>query len=671
MEELPDIVQTLKKQLTRIFALCNIVLFPITYIVLIIQMDFRVISRTVFSISFWCLFLLMDAVMIVMYFMISRPIRLFADEWKSKEGNLEPETYEYYWSLLTRLPFKMGVWIALLVTLILSSGSMAFHLIGLYDLRQSAMMFFAALWLGLFSGMALYARTKDTLNPALALIHSQRPLPWGGRKIRFAYKMIAIAVIISIFPLIEVSLQVERWTNESVKKLYRDAIMSDIEDRAAILRKTWTPSGPPPDFIQGSDRYFIAAANRARDNAANLLVKKWEIPLPQYFTVPISDGYVLGRNVRAEEWKPYTRKVRFTVILFLVVFSLFALLVGYIFGQTQGGSTSRMTELARDIAHGQAFRYQHLISYSDDEEGELSEAFNEVLGVVRKQFGVTESLIERIREAVSVLGSSSSEMRAVADRQADDAHQQAGRVGDIAGAGAQIAAAAAEITNKSTGVKEAAESTLEACREGIKRIENAVRQIGEANQRAEEMVERMNGLEKRFEEIGKVAETIAGVSDRTELISMNASLEAAGARRHGTRFGVVAAEVKRLAVMIGDMTVDIRNHITALRNAIQETARATRDSAAAVEEGVKGVSGVHTNLDQLSRTAEKTYTAAIEINISTREQTTASERLADTLNEISELAKQVAESSEESRKAIEDISQIALSLNDILWSTKH
>jgi methyl-accepting chemotaxis protein len=55
--------------------------------------------------------------------------------------------------------------------------------------------------------------------------------------------------------------------------------------------------------------------------------------------------------------------------------------------------------------------------------------------------------------------------------------------------------------------------------------------------------------------------------------------------------------------------------------------------------------------------------------VSTREQTDASEKLADTLKEISDLAHQVALGSEESRKAIEDISQIALKLNDILWST--
>lgn|GEM_PF-6925089 len=667
MEEFPDIVQVLKTQLRRIFLLCNLVIL-FAFLVLLIQMDFRIISRTVFGIAFWILFLLMDASIIMLYFKLSRPIKLFSDEWKSKEGELDRETLEYYWNSLTKLPFRMGIWIAIVITLILTTGAISFYFMGLYDLRQSMMMFFASFWLGVFSGMALYTRTKATLNPALALIHGRQPFPWGGKRMNFPFKMIAIVLLISVFPLLEMSLQVERWSNESVKKFYRDMIISDLEGRAAILRDTIDPSAPLPDFARQSDKYFIMAEDKIR-NTADLRVKKWEIPLPEYFTVPVGHGLVLGRKVKPEEWKPYTRKVRFTVILFFSLFSVLAILFGYIFARIVSGSTSNMTVLARHIARGQAFRDQHLISYSDDETGDLSIAFNELLFIVQKQFRRMESLLDRIREAVNVLGSSTGEMRAVADRQLEGAQIQAERVKDLASASAEIAAAAAQITEKSTGVKAAAENTLQSCRDGIKRIENAVGQIIEANKRAEDMVERMGSLENRFADIEKVAETIAGVSDRTELISLNASLEAAGARRHGARFGVVASEVKRLAVMIGDMTVEIRRLLSSLRDALHLTASATRESASAVAEGVAGVTKIHDNLDQLSKTAENTYTSTIEINISTREQTLASKRLAETLIEISELAKQVAIGSEESSKAINEINQLAMNFNDMLWDT--
>lgn len=670
LEELTDIdPKTSRDRLIKILVTCNIIIFSGPCIYFNLTIDFNLISRVAFSLLYIACMLLVIASIVALIFLFIRPLTGFIHNYEEKEGQLEQEDFEKHWNELTGQPARLAAAVTASVTIIFSALSFFLENFGVIDLHLELVGYSMALFQGLVLGMASYGLTRSALKSTLDLIYERHPLPWGGYKLNPTRKLLIAVTGIIILPLLIMSIEVDRWNIKTAKESYSDLISADLEEKAEFLGNNWSPSEPLPAFIKNSDKYFISAPGEKAEITSESTPGHNVVETREYLLAPIGYGLELGRYTNADEWKPYTRKLRTVVMIFFVLISVMALLGAYIFGKMTSKSTHNMIDLTRQMARDQAFRYKYFISYSDDEADALTIELNNLVSVIQKQFGSTESLLDHIREAVQVLGSSTAEMRAVADRQAEGAQAQAGRVSDLAGTSTEIATTASQITLKTASVKIAAEDTLNACIEGVKRIVKAVDQISSANKHADQMVERMMKLETQFQKIEKAVENIAEVSDRTELLSLNAALEAAGARKFGKRFGVVATEIKRLSGTIGQMTMEIFGHIASLRKAIADTGDATRDSAKIIEGGVDGVIQVKDDLDKLSKIAENAFAATIEINLSTREQTLATEKLAETLQEIADLANNVAIGSEESKKAIEEINQLAINFNNMIWST--
>ncbi|HJV66570.1 MAG TPA: methyl-accepting chemotaxis protein [Geomonas sp.] len=306
---------------------------------------------------------------------------------------------------------------------------------------------------------------------------------------------------------------------------------------------------------------------------------------------------------------------------------------------------------------------------SNDEIGELAEAFNVMTNVIvrdlKEEIAKSGRLIASVKEAVVQLSSASNEMMAISAQQASGATQQASAVQEVTTTSEEIAITAKMITSNAKSVETVADDTAKNCNAGRDDVANAIEGMGKVRNQVQSIARAMLELGDNSQKIGGIIEIIDEISDQTNLLALNAAIEAAGAGEAGKRFAIVAQEVKRLA----DRTVEATRQINGLIGEIQ---RATNNTIMVTEEGTKAVDAASSLVDKVQLsfasivgTAHETSRTAKEISLSTQQQTSACEQMAETMSEVRDVAQQVAMSANETERAIAEILELAARLRDI------
>ncbi|GFO63503.1 methyl-accepting chemotaxis protein [Geomonas paludis] len=327
----------------------------------------------------------------------------------------------------------------------------------------------------------------------------------------------------------------------------------------------------------------------------------------------------------------------------------------------------KLTEKAHKITGGDLD--ETIPVESNDEIGELAEAFNVMTTVIvrdlKDEIGRSGRLIASVKEAVIQLSSAANEMMAISAQQASGSTQQASAVQEVTTTSEEIAITAKMITGNSKSVEAVAEDTTRNCNSGREDVTNAIDGMGQVRSQVQSIAKSMLELGDNSQKIGGIVEIIDEISDQTNLLALNAAIEAAGAGEAGKRFAIVAQEVKRLA----DRTVEATRQIKGLIGEIQ---RATNNTIMVTEEGTKAVDAASQLVDKVQfsfasimSTAQETARTAKEITLSTQQQTSACEQMAETMTEVRDVAQQVALSAHETEKAIAEILELAERLKEI------
>jgi methyl-accepting chemotaxis protein len=141
------------------------------------------------------------------------------------------------------------------------------------------------------------------------------------------------------------------------------------------------------------------------------------------------------------------------------------------------------------------------------------------------------------------------------------------------------------------------------------------------------VVNHMLELGKKSQEIGAVLEIVSELAEQTNILAINATIEAAGAGETGRRFAVVADEIRKLADRVASSTKQIRSLIDDIRGAVNTTVMATEGSAKAVDAGARQFADVAVAFKQIAALVGTTTDAAREIELSTKQQATAAEQV--------------------------------------------
>lgn len=279
---------------------------------------------------------------------------------------------------------------------------------------------------------------------------------------------------------------------------------------------------------------------------------------------------------------------------------------------------------------------------------------------------IVTSLTRQIGAAVQHVQSSSSELQAAANQQATGAREQATAMTEIATTIRELLASSRQIAESAQSVSHIAEETANGARTGNGTVEQATDAIGGIRRQVDQVVTHMLDLGKKSQEIGGIVEIVSELAEQTNILAINATIEAAGAGEQGRRFTVVADEIRKLADRVGGSTKEIRRLIEEVRSAANTTVMATEGGSKAVDAGSRHFGDVATSFTQIAGLVSNTTEAAREIELSTKQQSTAVEQVNIAISNAAQATKELEASSTQTLETASALAALSRELSAII-----
>jgi uncharacterized protein YukE len=176
------------------------------------------------------------------------------------------------------------------------------------------------------------------------------------------------------------------------------------------------------------------------------------------------------------------------------------------------------------------------------------------------------------------------------------------------------------------------------------------------------IVSHMLELGKKSQQIGSVLEIVSELAEQTNILAINATIEAAGAGESGKRFAVVADEIRKLADRVAASTKEIRTLIEDVRSAVNTTVMTTETGSKSVDAGSKQFGDVTAALKQITGLVTTTTEAAREIELSTKQQTTAVEQVNLAISNVAQATRETEASSGQTLQAVSQLTTVSKGL---------
>lgn len=327
-----------------------------------------------------------------------------------------------------------------------------------------------------------------------------------------------------------------------------------------------------------------------------------------------------------------------------------------------------LTAAATRIAAGN-FEEEIAVS-SSDEIGTVAATFNKMTTTIfrslRSEIDKSKRLFMTMKDAVFQLAGSAGTLTTISVQQSSAASEQASAVQQLTTTAEQVAITARQIMDNAGLVEGCADQASSTCQSGSNDVGAAIAGMEVLSRQVKQIADSMLRLGEDSQRIGGIIEIIDEISDQTNLLALNAAIESAGAGEHGKRFAVVAKEVRRLAERTVDATRQIRELIGEIQTATNATIVVTEEGSKAVDSASSLVDKVDRSFALLMNVVDSTAQAAREITLSTRQQTSACQQIAETMNEVREVAQQVAGSAVETERTVADINRLSEALRHIV-----
>ncbi|BAN47671.1 methyl-accepting chemotaxis protein [Metapseudomonas resinovorans] len=318
-----------------------------------------------------------------------------------------------------------------------------------------------------------------------------------------------------------------------------------------------------------------------------------------------------------------------------------------------------LLERIEQIADGDGDLRVRLEVLSRDELGKLSHAFNRFL----------DKLQPLIREVSRVTGEVADSARSLAglaaanDRLISSEHAA---VDQVSTAATEMSAAVHEVARNAQSAADAARFAEEQSREGAQVVGATIAAIRQLAVEVDSASATIGTLEQETANIGAVLAVIKGIADQTNLLALNAAIEAARAGEQGRGFAVVADEVRALAARTQDSTKDIQLMIERLQVGVQDAVQAMRSGSLKARDSVERAAGVDQALSDTGDSVQRINDMAAQIATACEEQSSVTEEIARNITDIRDLSNEAAQTSEQSTQASQHLSELSSGLAQLV-----
>ena len=253
---------------------------------------------------------------------------------------------------------------------------------------------------------------------------------------------------------------------------------------------------------------------------------------------------------------------------------------------------------------------------------------------------ISTSLSKQVTRSVRDIQSSATELQTAANQQASGASEQATAMSEIATTIRELLVTSQQIAESAQRVSAIATQTATNASTGSATVARGSAAIGSVRKQVDLIVGHMTELSSKAQQVGSVLDIVFELAEQTNILAINATIEAAGAGESGRRFGVVADEIRKLADRVATATKEIRAMIDGVRSAVNTTVMATEAGSKSVDQGAAQVSEMATSFGHIAGLVTTTTDAAREIELSTKQQATAVEQVNAAIGNIAQASKE-------------------------------
>lgn len=317
----------------------------------------------------------------------------------------------------------------------------------------------------------------------------------------------------------------------------------------------------------------------------------------------------------------------------------------------------------KEIASGEGDLTKHLPVTSGDEVGQLAIYFNQFIDKLNDIVGTVQA------NAHSV-ASGSTELAAATEELSVTMNDQAGQITGVASATEEMSASSAMITENLDASVKVARDTVKSTDDGSAMLQKAVGEINQIKTRVDELGRTVQSLADSSQEINEILNVISDIADQTNLLALNAAIEAARAGEHGRGFAVVADEVRKLAERTQSATGEIGSIIQNLQSESGKASNGMKTALTQVDSGVKTMMTTATYFDKIVNSVKEMNDMNNVIGTSIKEQVQAIDNINDNAQTISSGIEQSSNALAEISRTVSDLEKQSENLMVIMGQFK-
>ncbi|MGN5594606.1 methyl-accepting chemotaxis protein [Stutzerimonas nitrititolerans] len=318
----------------------------------------------------------------------------------------------------------------------------------------------------------------------------------------------------------------------------------------------------------------------------------------------------------------------------------------------------------RDIAAGEGDLTRRLEERGRNEVAELGQAFNQFAEKVRR-------LVSEVAGSTSQVAAAAEEMSAITDEFNRDVAQQRHEIEQVATAMNEMTATVQDVARNAAQAAASAQAADREAQQGQQVVHETVSSIESVSVEVEHTASAIQRLEADSQSISAVLEVIRGVAEQTNLLALNAAIEAARAGEQGRGFAVVADEVRTLASRTQQSTLEIQQVIEQLQSGARNAAEVMHRGRAQVDSSVLQAQQAGSSLTSITSAVASISDMNVQIASAAEQQSAVSDEISQNVVNINQVADRVTESASQTAQASSQLAHLAAGLQSLVGQFKY